>query len=284
MLLPDPSIVNRQSSIVNSPLAPYLTITAIYVLSILIVDPRGEFPLNDDWSYARSAFGWGQEGRMQVDEWCAMSLIGQALYGGLLTRLFGQSFLVLRLSTLVLSCGTALLLWHILRETGVRPSTAWVAVLGWSFNPIQFSLSYTYMTEVPFLFFATLGLAFYLAHIQNDKRWLLIGCGAALGYAFLIRQTAVFFMAPVFLSLLARGYRLSWTDALRRAAVFSLTTLPFVGMYYFWLSVQGGPTPATRRKFELLSHVGFEQVVGNLFGLLFYTSLMLLPLLIWLLP
>src|SRR5688572_9722820 len=181
MVLPDSSIVNRQSSIVNSPLAPYLIIAAIYVLSTLIVDPRGEFPLNDDWSYSRSAFLFGEEGRMQVDEWCAMSLIGQAFYGGLLTKLFGQSFLMLRLSTLALSCGTALLLWHILRQTGIRPNTAWAAVLGWLFNPIQFSLSHTYMTEVPFLFFATLGLAFYLAHVQRDKSWLLIGCGAALG-------------------------------------------------------------------------------------------------------
>jgi 4-amino-4-deoxy-L-arabinose transferase-like glycosyltransferase len=281
MLLTDSSIVNRQSSIVNS---PYLIITAIYVLSILIVDPRGEFPLNDDWSYTRSAFRWGQEGRMQVDEWCAMSLIGQALYGGLLTRLFGQSFLVLRLSTLALSCGTALLLWHILRQTGVRRDTAWVAVLGWIFNPIQFSLSHTYMTEVPFLFFATLGLAFYLAHIQNDKGWLLVGCASALGYCFLIRQTAVFFMAPVFLALLVRKDKDGWPAILRRTALFSFTTLLFIGTYYLWLIEQGGATPATRRKFELLSHISLEQIVGNLFGLLFYTSFMLLPLLIWLLP
>jgi 4-amino-4-deoxy-L-arabinose transferase-like glycosyltransferase len=284
MLLTDSSIVNRQSSFVNSPLAPYLIIFAIYILSIAIVDPRGEFPLNDDWSYTRSAFRWGQEGRMQVDEWCAMSLIGQAFYGGLLTELFGQSFLVLRLSTLALSCGTAFLLWHILRQTGVRHSTAWVAVLGWVFNPIQYALAHTYMTEVPFLFFVTLGLAFYLAHIQNDKLWFLVGCGAALGYAFLIRQTAVFFIAPVFLALLAPRYRPGWADALRRAALFSLTTLLFVGIYFFWLMGSGGPTPATRRKFELLAHIGFEQLVGNLFGLLFYTSFMLLPLLSWLLP
>src|SRR5881628_1298819 len=73
---------------------PHLIIIGLYVLAALIVDPRGEFPLNDDWSYSRAAFGFARTGRIQVDEWSAMSLAGQALYGGFLCKLFGNSFLV----------------------------------------------------------------------------------------------------------------------------------------------------------------------------------------------
>ena len=54
--------------------------------------------------------------------------------------------------------------------------------------------------------------------------------------------------------------------------------------YYLWLISHGGPTPAARRKFELLGKISGEQILGNLFGALFYLSFMLLPLLAGMLP
>jgi hypothetical protein len=282
-------IVNRESLIVNQTMLPsrralpFLIIIGIYTLSVFLVDPRGEFPLNDDWSYTRSAFFLGTQNRLHVDEWSAMSLIGQTMYGGGLVKIFKPGFLVLRLSTLVLSCGTALLTWALLRRFEVQPSLAWIAILSWIFDPIQFCLAFTFMTEIPFLFFVALGLFLYALSLQSRSPWLLAGWSAVLGYGFLIRQTALLFAAPLTLALLFERNRI-FRERLGRTALAVAVFVPFVTGYYAWLLRNGGATPATRRKFELLRYLTIEQIVGNSLGTLFYLSFLLLPLLIALIP
>ncbi|HYK90435.1 MAG TPA: glycosyltransferase family 39 protein [Acidobacteriota bacterium] len=262
---------------------PFLIIVGIYTVSVLLVDPRGEFPLNDDWSYSRSAFFLGTGSRLHVDEWSAMSLIGQAIYGGALVKILGPSFLLLRLSTLVLSCGMSILLWALLRRLTVRPSLTWIAVLSWIFNPIQFCLSFTFMTEIPFLFFMALALFLYTRYLQSRSLGLLTAWSAVLGYGFLIRQTAVFFAGPLMLTLLIERNR-EWRERIGRTALAFAAFVPFVTGYYAWLLHHGGATPAARRKFELLRYLTMEQIVGNSLGTFFYLSFILLPLLIPLIP
>ena len=110
-----------------------LVLAAIYLVCILAVDPRGEFPLNDDWSYTRSAFRLAQDAKLTIDPWAAPSVVGQALYGAALARAFGSKFLVLRLSTLALACGLAWILWTLLARVGADTGLVRVAVLTWLF-------------------------------------------------------------------------------------------------------------------------------------------------------
>jgi len=263
---------------------PFLILAGICAVFVLLVNPSGEFPLNDDWSYTRSAFRLGTGQGMHLDEWVAPSLVGQALYGGLLVGLLGPSFLALRLSTLLLSCATACLLWSILRHLDVREETAWVAVLGWIFNPIYFNLSFTYMTEVPFLFFIALSIALFARHLRTRRQWLLIGCSAALGYAFLIRQTAALFAASLACSLLFSGRQESLSRRLRDVALAAGPFAIFTAGYTLWSVGSGGATPAARRKIELLGLLTSKQLVGNMLGMLFYLSFMLLPIWLFMLP
>jgi len=263
---------------------PPLLIAAIYLACMLLADPRGEFPLDDDWAYTRSAFRLASGEGLRIDEWAAPSLVGQALYGGLLARCFGPHFLVLRLSTLALSCGIALLLWFTLLRLGIPSSVVWAAVLSWIFNPVQFWLSFTFMTEVPFLFFVSLGTFLFLRSTSTGNRRVLVACAAAFGYAFLIRQTAILFIAVVLILLAVGGNRTKLRDRIVRATVFALTAGSFVAAYQVWAIRGGGETPAVQRKFELLRHITPAQLNGNLFGILFYLSFMLIPLWICLLP
>lgn len=262
---------------------PFLIIIGIYAISIVLVDPRGEFPLNDDWSYTRSAFFLGTQNRLHVDEWSAMSLIGQAIYGGVLVKIFKPGFLLLRFSTLVLSCGTALLLWALLRRIEVPPGLAWIAVLSWIFNPLQFCLAFTFMTEIPFLFFVMLGLFLYVLYLRSERLWLLAAWSAVLGYGFLIRQTSLLFAGPLLVTVLSERHKIL-REKLGRTSLAAAVLVPFAAGYYGWLLSHGGATPAARRKFELLRHLTAEQFVGNALGTLFYLSFLLLPLLIALIP
>ncbi len=265
-------------------LLPYAVIVALYAVCILVVNPRGEFPLNDDWSYSRSAFVLAAENRMVIDEFSAPTLVGQAVYGALLIKIFGKSFLVLRLSTLLLSCATSCLLWRSFRLCGAGPGLAWIGVLTWVFNPIQFWSSFTFMTEIPSLFCISAAAAAFAYHLAARKTWPLVLCGAALGYAFLIRQTSVLFMAAAGLCLCAEQTAGGRRQKAWRLAVFASAAAVFAAAFYRVTPGHGVATAAARRKFELLGHLTAEQVVGNLFGSLFYLAFFLLPLLACLIP
>ncbi len=262
---------------------PIWAILGFYILCILAADPRGEFPLNDDWSYVRSAFSFGSGRGMHVDEWSAPSLVGQAFYGGLLARLFSPRFDVLRLSTLFLSCCTAILLWSIFSRLKIRKGLASVLLLAWIFNPLQFNLSFTFMTEIPFLFFAALAMYFYVLYLDGGKTFVLVLAAAALGYAFLIRQTAMIFVFALIGSLLL-DFRTPLKARIRQAALAALAAGVFVAGYYWWVISGGGVTAAVHRKFDLLQHLTSEQLIGNSYGIFFYLAFIISPALLFLIP
>jgi len=262
---------------------PCALILGIYLLCILVVNPRGEFPLNDDWSYVRSAFAFGSGQGLKVDQWSAPSLVGQALYGGLLTKIFSPHFLVLRISTLFLSCCTAALLWAIFRRTGIRRDLASVMLMAWVFNPLQFSLAFTYMTEIPFIFFLALAFYLYILHLDTGKLPCLALSAAVLGYAYLIRQTALFFILALVCGVLVDA-RKSVSKRMHEAMWAAGASGIFVVCYYLWILADGGATAAVRRKFELLNYLESRQIIGNSYGMLFYLAFMIMPVLIFLIP
>jgi 4-amino-4-deoxy-L-arabinose transferase-like glycosyltransferase len=157
-------------------------------------------------------------------------------------------------------------------------------VLSWVFNPVQFCLSFTFMTEVPFLFFAALGTYFFLRFASSGNRWALVACGAAFGYAFLVRQTAILFIAVAFVLLAVVVNGRTLRDRIIHATVFAVAAGAFVAAFQVWATRGEGATPAVQRKFELLRHITPAQLNGNFFGILFYLSFMTVPVWICLLP
>lgn len=262
---------------------PCFLVLGLYLACVLIADPRGDFPLNDDWSYARTAFAIGSGQGIKVDAWAAPSLVGQALYGGLLAAVFSPSFLLLRLSTLFLSCGAIVLLWALLVRTGFRRDFCCIAILAWAFNPLQFNLAFTYMTEIPFLFFAALAFYLYVRHLEEGRIPCLVLSAAALGYAYMIRQTALFFILALGCSVLLDPAKQRRQRALQGAVVAGASGIMIAG-YYALMLAGGSATAAVHRKFELLAHLTAKQIIGNSYGLLFYLAFMLAPVWILLVP
>ena len=75
----------------------------IDVSSLLIVNPFGDFPLNDDWVYARAVKGLVEHGDWRPIGFTGMSLITHSLWGSIFCLPVGFSFNALRLSTITLS-------------------------------------------------------------------------------------------------------------------------------------------------------------------------------------
>ena len=80
-----------------------LMIASLWAISIFIVDPLGNFPLNDDWSFGLTVKHLIENGDFRPSGWTSMPLITNVLWGSLFCIPAGFSFTALRLSTLTLS-------------------------------------------------------------------------------------------------------------------------------------------------------------------------------------
>jgi hypothetical protein len=146
-----------------------LIIIAIWILMAIIVNPIGDFPLNDDWAFGRAVKSVVEKGEFKLSDWGAMNLFSQVWWGALFCLPFGFSFTVLRLSTLVLGLIGVLATYGLLRETNPSPKVALLGALLILVNPIYFSLSNTFMTDVPFFTFATISLYFLIRGLKYNS-------------------------------------------------------------------------------------------------------------------
>ena len=147
----------------------FFSLLGIFLLAELIVNPTGEFPLNDDWSYAKSILTWIKEGRYDLGEWPAMTLVAHLAWGLLFTKIGGFSFFVLRLSTLVSSFIGIWFLFKIIRKISKSALVAFTGSLVLLFNPIYFNLSNTYMTDVNFNTLLLLACYFTINFFENQR-------------------------------------------------------------------------------------------------------------------
>jgi len=63
-----------------------VALACLHLAIVAIVEPRGDFPLNDDWAFAHSAQWLLGEGRIRLSEWVAMNLVPQTLAGASATK------------------------------------------------------------------------------------------------------------------------------------------------------------------------------------------------------
>ena len=172
---------------------PAIIIVALifgWVGLVLLVNPSGDFPLNDDWSYSRAVETLVDHGHLQFTAFTSMNLIAQVLWGALFSLPFGFSFLALRLSTLTLGAVGIVVTYLLLREVRANRRTAFLAASVVALNPLYFSLSFTFMTDVPFFAVSMLSLLFFVRAFRTEATLdILVGYASAAG-AILIRQNA----------------------------------------------------------------------------------------------
>lgn len=132
------------------------------ILACVLTVPLAETGVNDDWSYARTAFETARTGRIVYNGWSAAMLGAQAYWGALFVKLFGAHFWAVRLSTLCLMPGIVALCYILHRQAGIAPRYALFGTLTFGLSPYVLPYAVTYMTDVPSLlpFFAAIyGLA-----------------------------------------------------------------------------------------------------------------------------
>jgi len=162
-----------------------------YIALIVLVNPVGDFPVNNDWAYARSVLSLVENGQFRLLGWGTMTLVTQVLWGALWVKLFGFSFEVLRFSTIFLGLVALAGCYFLILNLGKQ---AWIALAGTFVlmaNPLFLVLTNSFMTDVPFLALSVWSAYFLLRAIEEDSiRHLFKGMCFAVA-AILLRQIAL---------------------------------------------------------------------------------------------
>lgn len=211
----------------------------LFAAAALIVRPSGDMPLNDDFNFAHATWHFAETGTIEFTRLTGMSLRLQVLWGALWTSLFGASFVTLRASTLFLAAASILVAGRILRDVGTEPLPRLACLVVFAANPIFFWSSFTFMTQVPFLFMSIVSLFATLRFARSgERRWGVIAVAAVLGSCF-IRQTGIANAAPLLLLAVLRNREREGRADRWLAAV--AVPLIFVPLYFLTPYLHGYP-------------------------------------------
>jgi hypothetical protein len=262
---------------------PVLSIVLVFLFAELIVNPIGNFPLNDDWWYAYAYRKLFEESGSDKFPWGATSLVGQLILTKSYAFFAGCSYTALRLFTLILSFLCITFIFKILtRRLKVDATSAFVLCVIFLFSPLYLSLSNSYMSDVPFLFFLSGGFYFYLIYKESRSFFHLLVCIVFFTFSILTRQlTIAFLIAIVVADLITR----------RKVSMVSLAVLfvPGVVLFFFELWIQTKITNPIYtyvffRNLPILNKIGPFDIFINLckrwIHFINYSGFVLFPILI----
>jgi len=203
-----------------------------WVVLALLVNPRGEFPLNDDWAYALPVKRLLETGCFKLTDWGAMTLVAHVAWGVLVALPFGFSFLALRLGTLVLGALGIAACNGVFREAGFSRRSAFTASAVVALNPLYFLHSYTFMTDVPFFAAAMGAVYFWMRWLRTRSPGSLTSTLILLVLAILVRQVAMGLALGLTAGTIFHG-AFRW----RRAMAAGLLFLVPVAVYFAYKAV-----------------------------------------------
>ncbi|MCL4216463.1 MAG: glycosyltransferase family 39 protein [Candidatus Hydrogenedentes bacterium] len=187
-------------------------IVVLALCATFLVSPAGDFPLNDDWIFAKEVETLLTTGRYVASPFSAPMVVAQTLWGTAFAAVFGFSYSVLRASTLVLAVMAAWATAKSAREMGAPPLTSVLAGMTLFCGPIFLTLAYSYNTDVPFLAPLAWSIFFFLRALRGDRirSWDVFLGSALAAAAFFIRQFGLLVVVAFALTLIVDSKRGEW--------------------------------------------------------------------------
>src|SRR6266542_4291548 len=206
----------------------------LFGLLVVLVNPLHNFPMGDDWEYARTVQWLLTTGQFYRSPVVQATAFFPAVWGALFSSVLGFSFTTLRLSTLPLAAGTLVAFYLILGELDFEPARRLLGTLTLMVAPLFVFNAHSFMTDVPFLFWLVLGLWCSLRAFRLGRlAWLGAGSICA-ALAFLTRQLGLALPAAVALVVLIYRPRSDWPRWLAASVAVPLAA---VVRFYGWLSL-----------------------------------------------
>lgn len=270
-------------------LVSFLVIAGWFALAYAAVRPLADAPVVDSWIYAEAARWFAATNSIRFAGYTEAMPIGQVAYGAAWGRIFGSSDASLDLSVIVLAVLGGWLFCCLARRCGANQWQALLATGLLVCNPCYTFLSFSFMSEIPFL---ALMMGAYLAYARADGEreigWLWLS--ALLGVAaFTIRPfgaaailgcvgaTLLWFKRKPLADYAPRSY-------VRALAPFAAGLIACAGIW-IWLTVlRTLPWDLKNRgaDFALLLEVPFAGYLrAGFFAPAIYLGLVLSPLALW---
>ena len=166
-------------------------LAALWLAALALAGIGGDFPLNDDWSYARTVQRLVETGEYRPGGWTSMPLLSNVLWGALFCLPAGFSHEALRLSTVVLGGVAGYGSYVLARDLGWARGPAAVAMASVLFNPLVFVSSATFMTDVPSAAAVVWAAVFFARALRQPASAAWLWATAFATVATLSRQTGL---------------------------------------------------------------------------------------------
>lgn len=249
LLLFHKGIEDRQLDMFN-----ILIISLIWISMVILVNPIGDFPLNDDWVYALAVKSILENGYYQFPSPSSANVGPQIFWGALFCLPFGFSFTALRMSSLILALLGIITFYKLIRSFGPHPRIALVGALSLGVNPLYFGLANTFMTDIPFIFLVMLALYFLLRGLKREAR-ADIYLGLVIAFAtILVRQVGIVILLGFAVAYVLK-YGFKFKNIVKASALVMSGAFLHVG-YQYWL-VNTGRTPL------LSGHSDIQKLIPN---------------------
>jgi len=273
-------ILNKLPKNIN----PQILLSLLWIILTLIVNPNGNFPLNDDWAYAKNVYYLAEQGILKFSDWPAMTLISHMLWGAAFCKIFGFSFTVLRISVLIIGLIGTNLIFVLTKQLTNNIKTALLATMVLCYNPLYFSLSFTFMTDVPFLIFVLGALYFYSEfNIYPEKTRHIVVATLFSAIATLSRQTGLILPVAAVLVTFMLERKINKKFLFHFISATVVAGLLFA--YIHWLKVSGNMSSNFSNVGDLFKTITAAEIIEKIWSrsciILKLNGLFLLPFLIY---
>lgn len=163
-----------------------LLCVVIVAAAMLIIRPFADIGYGDDTAYAQVALVLARTGHLVYNGWESAFLVLHAYWGALFIRLFGFSFVALRLSTVPFALGAVGLCRLLVRRAGLAPRTSFLVSLLFGLSTLFLPVAVSYMTDVPAVFFMLASLYSFVRVEElsgTTKAYFWLALGVASGFA-----------------------------------------------------------------------------------------------------
>lgn len=230
-----------------------------YLFAWAMLRPLADAPVADSWLYGEAVRRYLQTGEVRFAGYTQAMPIAQVYYGAAWARLFGGGSASLEIADVVLAALGAMMFYALARRCGATPIPSLIATGCLLGNPCYNFLSFSFMTEIPFLMLViAVNLAFAEGEGRFEALWMWLAAILSV-VCFMIRpfaaMTVLGCVAAIVLygSGVLREHPFDLMRMVRGLFPFAVASATCVGIWFWQMVLNPRPWDLERN----LNHFGF---------------------------
>ncbi len=253
---------------------------ALFLAAAFIVNPIGDFPLDDDFSYGKTVKNFYETGILRMHGWFSATEVFQTFVGILFSNMFGFSFTVLRFSSILFALIGAAAFYFLLKELKVGEKFALLGTFILLFNPLYFNKAFNFHSDMYYMALLSLSTLFYVLAINrnNDIRLLLLGSIFSV-CAILVRQNGLFIPMAIIAYLWLNRHKRNFSVShfLVVAVIPVVASLIYAYWFYFIHGVTESVSLMSEYDYAHIRNLILMLVPHRIFSIFIYVGLLFLP-------